>query len=142
VTDTDLSGEPHFDIRPTSTGDVVVLAVRGELDALTAPQLSEAITNSLTAAPAALVVDFSELDFLASAGMTVLILGHELAGTSTRFAVVADGPSTRRPLGLMGLDSVFSLYPTLGAALSELRQLSTEPTFDPGAVDSSSNGDR
>jgi anti-sigma B factor antagonist len=121
MTGTAVSRDPQFDVRPTSTGDVIVLAVRGELDALTAPQLAEAITNSLTQAPAALVVDFSELDFLASAGMTVLLLGHHLAGSSTRFAVVADGPSTSRPMKMMGLDSVFSLYPTLGAALADIR---------------------
>jgi anti-sigma B factor antagonist len=121
VSNTDVSRGPRFDVRTTSTGDVVVLAVRGELDALTAPQLAEAITNTLAEAPAALVVDFSELDFLASAGMTVLIDGHEAAGKSTRFAVVANGPSTSRPLKVMGLDDVFRLYPTLGAALADIR---------------------
>jgi anti-sigma B factor antagonist len=121
VTDTDSSPEPQFDVRTTATGCVQVLAVRGELDELTAPQLAEAITDSLSESPAALVVDFSELDFLASAGMTVLLEGHHAAGSSTRFAVVADGPSTSRPIKMMGLDNVFSLYPTLGAALADIR---------------------
>jgi anti-anti-sigma factor len=122
VTDTDSSPEPQFDVRTTATGCVQVLAVRGELDELTAPQLAEAITDSLSESPAALVVDFSELDFLASAGMTVLLLeGHHAAGSSTRFAVVAHRPSTSRPIKMMGLDNVFSLYPTLGAALADIR---------------------
>jgi anti-sigma B factor antagonist len=121
MTDTDLLREPPFAIRVTSTGDVTVLAVRGDLDALTAPQLAEAITDSLAGVPAALIIDFTELDFLASAGMSVLITGNLYAGSSTRFAVVADGSSTSRPIKLMGLDKEFRLYSTLGAALMDMR---------------------
>lgn len=118
---TDNDHGPQFDIQSsTSTGDVIVLAVRGDLDAFTGPQLSEAITDSLAETPAALVIDLSELDFLGSAGMSVLIVGNDVAGSETRFAVVADGPSTSRPMKTIGLDKELRLYPTLGAALADI----------------------
>ena len=116
--DTDTSPGPHFDIRATSIGEVFVLAVYGELDALTAPQLAEAISASLANRPGVLIVDLSKLDFIGSAGMTVLISGHDAAGSPTRFCVVADGPSTSRPMKLVGLDGILSLYPTLDAAVA------------------------
>ena len=63
----------HFGIQATSIGETLVLEVLGGLDALTAPQLVEAIMASLADQPAALIVDLSKLDFLGSAGMTALV---------------------------------------------------------------------
>ena len=102
-----------------SIDEVDVLAVGGELDALTAPQLDEAINASFAKEPTALVVDLLDLDFLASAGMTVLLDGQKTASQlKSRFGVVADGPRTSRPMKLMGLDQELDLYPTLDAALT------------------------
>jgi anti-anti-sigma factor len=110
--------EANLDVQRRCIDGIVVLAVRGELDLLTSPQLTEAITASLADEPVALIVDLSELDFLASAGMSVLIQANDAAGKARRFAVIADGPSTSRPMKLLGLDSVLSLYSTLDAALA------------------------
>src|SRR6476646_7875617 len=50
------------------------------------------------------IVDLSELDFLASAGMTVLLHGNRCAArASKRFGVVAEGPVTGRLMKLLGL---------------------------------------
>jgi anti-sigma B factor antagonist len=99
-----------------------VLAVRGDVDALTAPKLTEKIIDVATEQPAALIVDLSELEFLASAGITVLVTAHEYITekVGARFAVVADGPTTSRPLKLMSIDSVVNLYPKLQDALDAL----------------------
>jgi anti-sigma B factor antagonist len=96
---------------------VVVLSVSGDVDAITAPRLTEEISAQLAANPMTLIVDLSGVDFLASAGMAALARASETAGR-TRFAVVADGPVTGRPLRLVGMDLVFKVYPTLGAALA------------------------
>lgn len=87
---------------------------------LTAPALEEAITTALGKKPAALLIDLSEVEFLASAGMGVLVAAHDQAVPDARFAVVADGPVTSRPLKLVGIADIVSLYSTREAALSEL----------------------
>ena len=95
---------------------VVVLAVRGDLDAVTAPELTEEISAKLAGNPTALIVDLSEVDFLASAGMAALASAQSMSG-NTRFGVVAAGSATGRPLRLIGMDLMFEVYPTLDAAL-------------------------
>lgn len=116
------SGNPiepaAFDIGRHQTGHAVVLSVAGEVDMLTAPQLAEAINTALAARPEALIVDLSKVEFLASAGMTVLVTAQAEVKPPTRFAVVADGPATSRPIQLMGIDTVLPLYSTLDSALS------------------------
>ncbi|MGH3644688.1 MAG: STAS domain-containing protein [Mycobacterium sp.] len=109
-----------FDVRAQSTRDVMVVTATGELDALTAPRLDDAITSALRVPSIALIVDLSELDFLSSAGMASLVAGNRAAGGSKQFCVVADGPVTARPMKLIGLDSELRLYPSMDAALNAI----------------------
>lgn len=98
-----------------------VLAVIGEVDLATAPALENAIESTLAGKPGALVIDLSEVSFLASAGMAALVAAHQRAG-ATRIAIVADGPATSRQLRMTNLDQVFALHSTLDQALSALQK--------------------
>ncbi|ORA22525.1 STAS domain-containing protein [Mycobacterium aquaticum] len=102
-------------------GDISVVAVSGTVDMLTAPRLEEAIRTATKSSPSAVVVDLSGVDFLASAGMGVLVASHNALQPAMRFAVVADGPATSRPLKLVGIDDVVELFATLDEALAAVR---------------------
>ncbi|MDA0251568.1 MAG: STAS domain-containing protein [Actinomycetota bacterium] len=101
-------------------GPTVVISVAGVLDMLTAPQLEAVIAAALPKSPSAIIIDLSEVDFLASAGMGVLVEARERAGGTMKFGVVADGPATSRPLKLVGLADMIGLHPTLDEARSAL----------------------
>ena len=96
---------------------VVVLVVSGTVDAITAPQLDAAIAAAAAAAPAAIVVDLGAVDFLASAGMGVLVAAHADLSPQMRLAVVADGPATSRPLKLIGIAEILGVFARLDEAL-------------------------
>ena len=108
--------EQGFEVRADRDGGVVLLSVHGILDALTAPSLTKEIFTELSDHPATLIVDLSHVSFLDSAGMTAIVSGHAAAG-GTRFAAVADGPVTARPMGLVGADLSRNVYSTLAVAL-------------------------
>ncbi|WP_067855396.1 STAS domain-containing protein [Nocardia shimofusensis] len=97
-----------------------VLTVDGEVDLATAPALESAIDGALADKPAHLVIDLTQVSFLASAGMAALVGAHQRAGETTAIAVVADGPATSRQLKMTSLDQVFALYATLDAALAAI----------------------
>ncbi|MGA9871766.1 MAG: STAS domain-containing protein [Rhodococcus sp. (in: high G+C Gram-positive bacteria)] len=113
-------GPQHFDVTVDWRDDVVVVTVSGELDLVTAPQLSESVELVLKKNPSGIVIDLSRVSFLASAGMSLLASTHQSVGSSAGFAVVADGPSTGRPLTLVGLDKVFGIFATVDEALAAL----------------------
>lgn len=94
-------------------GRTAVITVSGVLDMLTSPKLEAAIAAAVDKAPTAVVVDLSDVDFLASAGMGVLVSAHDDADGNYGFAVVADGPATSRPLKLVGLAEMLGLRSTL-----------------------------
>jgi anti-sigma B factor antagonist len=97
---------------------VAVVSVGGEIDLSTAPAFEAAITGALDDDPPVLVIELSEVSFMASAGLRILAATHEKASKSARVAIVANSPATNRPMELTGLDKVMSMYPTLDDALS------------------------
>lgn len=99
-------------------GRVAVVAVSGDLDMLTAPQLSDAVEAAVAKNPAGLIVDLTKVEFLGSAGMQVLMETHnQTDGTATRFAVVAEGPATSRPLKITGIADLIDVFSSLEVAL-------------------------
>ncbi|BBZ29579.1 anti-sigma factor antagonist [Mycolicibacterium madagascariense] len=121
VTDPANDSRSGFGVHAKTSRDVVVVSATGDVDALTAPRLQDAITEALGVASTALVVDLTEVEFLSSAGMSVLMAGYRQADPELAFCVVADGPFTDRPMRMIGLDRELRLYPTLSSALEDLR---------------------
>lgn len=96
--------------------DTVILACSGVIDMLTAPELQRRIVEVLAKHPAAMIVDLTDVEFLASHGMSVLVTANDSCIGTTSFTVVADGPTTRRPMQIVGLDQMMRMVPTLDDA--------------------------
>lgn len=102
-------------------GETCVLGVSGVVDMVTLNQFEAAIDAAATKAPAALVVDMSEIDFLASSGMNALVVAYSELTPATRFVVVADGPATSRPLKMLGIADLIDVFATLEEALAAVK---------------------
>jgi anti-sigma B factor antagonist len=124
MSETVLGGVPldraGFTVTEVTLDRVIVVAVSGDLDMLTAPALADAIDTAARKEPSALIVDLSGVTFLASAGLNLLAALHHDVTFSVRFGVVAGGPVTGRALKMVGIDQIISLYPTLDEALADV----------------------
>jgi anti-sigma B factor antagonist len=100
--------------------DVMVLSVGGEIDMATAPAFVTAINALLENNPQALIIDLARVQFIDSAGLTVLMRTHDRRSGLGHFAVVAESVC-RRPIELIGLDKLFPVCPTLADALTAVR---------------------
>jgi anti-anti-sigma factor len=79
-------------LRTEQLGDVVVAHVTGELDISNASSTGDAISAAVPADARALVVDFSELEFLDSSGVSMLFrLARELSEHRQQLHLVAPG---------------------------------------------------
>lgn len=110
----------EFYARESQVDGLAVVSVGGSVDMLTAPGLSEAIDGALANKPKGLIVDLSKVEFLGSAGISVLMKARDSLGEATPFCVVADGPATHRPLTLLGINELMSLCRRLDDAVSKL----------------------
>jgi anti-sigma B factor antagonist len=91
--------------------DVAVLAVTGEIDSLTTPALERGLGELLAVAEPLLVIDLSDVTFLASSGLAALIrAAQRLEPREQRLRLVATGRAVRRPLEVTGSDQLFDLF--------------------------------
>ena len=113
-----------FDDEPGGSVDLehvpegVVLAVRGALDLALAPKLQRAVERATRLRPALLVVDLTEVTFLASAGMAELVRADRQLRGQVPVRVVATGRLVLRPLELTRLTDELAIHPTLADALA------------------------
>ena len=63
-------------INKTVNGNALTIALEGRLDTTTAPELEQALKESLDGAQE-LIMDFSKLDYISSAGLRVLLSAHK-----------------------------------------------------------------
>ncbi|MDX1890349.1 STAS domain-containing protein [Mycolicibacterium sp. 050158] len=100
---------------------ITVLLVDGVVDLATSPPLEELVTELIDENPNALVIDLTAVSFLASVGLRILAETHERVGGAGKFAVVATGPVTARPIQLTKLDEFLALYSSIDDAVAALR---------------------
>ena len=126
-TSANIRNLPHCIVDDRWFDTTVVLCCSGELDLLTAPILERHIVATLEKKPSAMIVDLTDVAFLASSGMGVLLAASEQVSPGVRFSVVAIGPVTSRPMKLIGLDKVMAIHPTLTAALEDVSLSNSVP---------------
>ncbi len=63
-------------IAKTQNGSALTLALEGRLDTVTSPELEKELKASMGGAES-LVLDFSKLDYISSAGLRVLLSAHK-----------------------------------------------------------------
>src|ERR1700761_7146838 len=96
---------------------VAVVSIGGEIDLSTAPVFEAGIAEALEEDPPALVIELSEVIFMASVGLRILAATQEKIGKSIQLAVVADNMAASRPIQLAGADQLRSFDPTLDEEL-------------------------
>jgi anti-sigma B factor antagonist len=114
------SDKDDFSASESSIEGLAVVSISGSVDMLTAPGLADAIDTALAKKPSGLIVDLSKVEFLGSAGISVLMKTRDTLGETTQFCVVADGPATHRPLTLLGINELMLLSRRLDDAVSKL----------------------
>jgi anti-sigma B factor antagonist len=96
----------------------VVVALAGELDLYNAHVVRDALLECCSEEPERLVVDLSEVEFIDSTALGVLIEARSRMLDRRAFLLAGPGLETKRALELSGLDRHFSVHPTRVDALS------------------------
>ncbi|MDO8211602.1 STAS domain-containing protein [Conexibacter sp. CPCC 206217] len=128
-----MTRSSHSHVQPTpfgldddllDDGQTAVLAVRGELDLFTAPELKTRLRDHTDGAGPTqdLVVDLSGCAFVDASGCQVLLrAARRLSAQSRRLVVVNTSGSNARILNVMGLDELFPVVESRAAAVAVLQ---------------------
>lgn len=98
-----------------------VISVSGEVDLHSAPQLRDRLTAALDAHGAAVVLDLSEVGFLDSTGLGVLVAARARANEcGGAIPLVCTQDRILKLFTITGLDNVFDVHSTVKDALAAL----------------------
>lgn len=93
------------------------MRVAGRLDSLTSPDVEQRILAAIDGGATSLLLDLSELTYISSAGLrVVLIAAKRMRDTGGRLAVCSANRLVNRIFDVSGFTSFLDIQPTLAAA--------------------------
>jgi anti-sigma B factor antagonist len=104
-------------------GEIHVIAVRGEIDLSTAPELREPLERALQQDQPSILIDLTECDFVDSTGVALIVEAWQRVGEQEdgRIALCCPNPQVRRVLEITGIEGSIGLHTERDAALAQLR---------------------
>lgn len=109
-------------IKSKREGEIVIVLPKGQLDALTGPELTEFFKEKLKTSNN-LVADLSSVDFVSSAGLRVFLATVKDArskGGDLRLAGVKEDVS--KILAVSGFDRILKIYPDVSQAVKSFSE--------------------
>ena len=100
-----MGSGPQFTVRTDSRNGVASVAMKGELDMATFPQLEECLTPFEQNGVSAIILDLRDLTFIDLSGLRALVQARERARTTRhRVILVGADASARRLFGITGTE--------------------------------------
>lgn len=88
--------------------DAAVLALKGRLDTVTAPELERALEEAMRGCKA-LTLDFSELDYISSAGLRVLLSAQKHMNGQGEMKLVGVGNTVMEIFEVTGFAEILTI---------------------------------
>jgi anti-anti-sigma factor len=104
-----------------------VIAVRGELDLSTAPELEGPLADAIAAGDVSVLVDLSECEFIDSTGIALIVKAWQQldrsaeGGGNGRVVICSHNDQVRRVLEITGLELSIPIHGSRDEALAAMR---------------------
>ena len=110
-----------LEISSRPVGGAPCLALAGELDIADVPRLEQELDAAVADSAGAFLIDLTELDFLDSSGIRLLLRARALLGRADRaFALICPHGPVLRAIELTGVSDLFTIYASPEDAASDL----------------------
>lgn len=112
--------ESVVNLTEENKGDVLLLRLKGRLDAVSSPVAEKRVFDSINRGQVKLIFDFSEVTYLSSAGMRMLLsITKKLKPLSGHLVVCSVKPDVLDVLRMSGFDHILDLSITEIEALRQ-----------------------
>jgi anti-sigma B factor antagonist len=110
---------PHFELSAESHDEHThVIHVKGEIHVSTVKDFAQRLDEAMGRAAAAIVLDLTEVEFIDSTGLSVLLNGlRSVTRRGGRLALAISNPTVLRLFEITRLDATFDIEPTVQDAL-------------------------
>jgi len=108
-----------MEIKDKNIKDVTIVSIKGSIDALTAPEITQYMNDLISSNQIKLVADFSEVDYTSSAGLRVLLAAiKETRVRGGDLFLAGVQPDVHRVLSLSGFTSIIKIFNDTDQAVS------------------------
>ncbi len=107
-------------ISTRTSGDIHIVGIAGSLDSSTSPEAQKSL-DQLLASAKKIVLDFSSLDYISSAGLRVLLgAAKKLRASGGALGMFGLNPSVREVFDISGFSSILPIYQSETDALGAM----------------------
>lgn len=112
-----------FETSSAEVDGVRVIAVRGELDLSTAPDLEGPLDAAVNGNGGSVLIDLSECEFIDSTGIALIVRGWQklAGGDNGQLAICSPTEQVRRVLDVSGLDQSIPVHSSRDEGVAALR---------------------
>ncbi len=110
-----------MEIIENKQGEVMVFTLRGRLDSTTSPQVETMFLNSMNSGTHRLLWDFSQVDYISSAGLRIVLLAAKrLKALNGMIALCCLQPHVLEVFDIAGFSSLLPIFDSAEGALGAL----------------------
>jgi anti-anti-sigma factor len=111
-----------MEIQKEQVGDAYVVTVNGRLDGIYSTAFANQVGELITGTNPKILIDFTDIDFVTSAGLRALLLLMKKARASgSVFALCGVSEQVREVLDVSGFAAMFSIHSGRAEALAALK---------------------
>ena len=111
-----------MEITHKEESSILLIAIKGRLDGLTVPSAERSINEILGRGSDRLLFDFSELEYLSSAGLRVILsAAKEIKRRKGRIVLCAMQDYVKEIFEVSGFDSIIPIKDTVESGIAELQ---------------------
>ena len=105
----------------TRHGNIVVFALTGRLDAKTSETFEQQLLSAIAGGERSILVNFSQLNYISSAGLRVLLLAaKKLQESNGKIALCSLEPALKTVFDIAGFSAIFTIFVSEAEALESL----------------------
>ena len=109
-----------MEINQETIGEATILVPLARVDSSTAKAFEARVLAVVNTAAPKIIIDFSELNYISSAGLRVVLVGAKMTRGTRKFVLCGMKPHIREVFDVSGFAKILSIYPDRAAALAAL----------------------
>lgn len=114
-------------IQQQTINDILILKPSGRLDSANSLEFERILVDILDAGQSKLIFDFTELDYISSAGLRVILLaGKKMRATKGYLALSGLRTNVNDVFHMSGFHTIFNIYPNMQEAMQHAQPTSAD----------------
>jgi len=110
-----------MDVTVEEKGEIIVMRVKGRLDAASSPQLEQTINSIIDGGHFKIVLNFSDVEYLSSAGMRLMLaISKKLQHLEGKVVACSLNDDVMEVIKMAGFNQVIEFYPSEQESLTHL----------------------